>query len=85
MIESETDINMVKDIREGRLISITDLVKLCEDQNRLLSEEDRQIGRFITQLSEYEQELYEKDAYIKKLEHKLKQNMKTSQHGEEVI
>jgi hypothetical protein len=69
---------MVKDIREGTLISITDLVKLCEDQNRLLSEEDRQIGRFITQLSEYEQELYEKDAYNKKLEHKLKQNMKTS-------
>jgi len=82
MTESEADVKIIKNIRRSRRISVTDLLNLCEDQNRLLKEEDKQIGRFIAQLSVYEQELYEKDVYIKRLEHKLKQNRR---HGEEVI
>lgn len=82
MTESEADVKIIKNIRRSRRISVTDLLNLCEDQNRLLKEEDKQIGRFIAQLSEYEQELYERDVYIKRLEHKLKQNRR---HGEEII
>ena len=78
------NIKIPENIGDSRLFSVKDLLKLCEDQNNLLKEEDKQIGRFIAQLSEYEQELYEKDSYIEKLEDVL-QNLKTSHSGEEVI
>ena len=71
MIKSEEDIHMPKNIENRNLFSITDL--LNEDQNSLLKEEDRQIERFVAQISGYEQELYEKDVYIKKLEDELRQ------------
>jgi hypothetical protein len=55
---------------------------IYEKQSGLLKEEDEQIGRLITQLSEYEQELYEKDIYIEKLEEELRQTENISLHGE---
>jgi hypothetical protein len=38
-------------------------------------EEDKRIRRLIVQISEYEQELYDKDIYIEKLENELRQNL----------
>jgi hypothetical protein len=73
MTKSEEDIHMPKNIEDHNLFSITDLLNLCEDQNSLLKEEDRQIERFVAQISGYEQELYEKDVYIKKLEDEVRQ------------
>jgi hypothetical protein len=78
MIESDTDVHTPKGIQGRELFSITDLLQLCEDQNNLLREEDEQIGRFIAQLSEYELELYEKDAHIKKLEDELSHTLRGS-------
>jgi hypothetical protein len=72
-IKSELDIHSIIDTQDRRIFSMTDILKLCEDQNDLLKEEDRQIGFLIAQLSEYEQELYEKDVHIKKLEDELRQ------------
>ena len=73
MTKSEADIHIPKNIQDREPFSITDLLNLCEDQNSLSKEEDEQIGQLITQLSGYEQELYEKDVYIKKLEDELRQ------------
>lgn len=78
MINSETGILTSKDIQHRNPPSITDLLELCEDQNDLLKEEDRQIGLLIAHLSEYEQELYEKDVYINKLEDELRHTQKES-------
>jgi len=78
-IKSEIDIHTI-DIQDRRIFSITNLLKLCEDQNDLLKEEDRQIGLLIAQLSEYEQELYEKDVYINKLEDELRHTQKEESH-----
>lgn len=78
-IKSELDIHTI-DIQDRRIFSITNLLKLCEDQNDLLKEEDRQIRLLIAQLSEYEQELYEKDVYINKLEDELRHTLKEESH-----
>lgn len=40
--------------------------------------EDEEIGRLVSQLTEYEQELYEKDVYIHKLEYELRRSSKES-------
>jgi hypothetical protein len=78
MIKSEADIHIPKNVQDREPFSITNLLDLCEDQNSLLKEEDKQIGQLIAQLSEYEQELYEKDVYIMKLEDELRQTLKAS-------
>lgn len=57
MIKSIFDIPTTKDIQDRRAFSVTDLLKLCEDQNILLKDDDKLIERFAAQLSEYEQEL----------------------------
>jgi hypothetical protein len=64
---------------------VTDLLKVCEDQNTLLKDDDRQIDRFTAQLSEYEQELYEKDVYIMKLEDELRHALKASNSKENLL
>jgi hypothetical protein len=84
LIKSEADIHIPKNIQDREPFSITDLPNLCEDQNSLLKEEDEQIGQLITQLSEYEQELYEKDVYIMKLEDELRQTLKAS-HNKGIV
>jgi hypothetical protein len=78
MIKTGSDINIPRDIMNLKPFSITYLLKLCEDQNSLLAEVGEQIGRFIAQLSGYEQELYEKDVYIKKLEDELRHTLKAT-------
>jgi hypothetical protein len=37
------------------------LIKLCDDQDWLIREQDTQIKELQTRLSDYEQETYEKD------------------------
>lgn len=85
MIESTLGIPITKDIQDQRSFSVTDLLKLCEDQNILLKDDDKLIERFTAQLSEYEQELYEKDLYIRKLEDDLGQGLKTSNSKEDLL
>jgi hypothetical protein len=68
---SGLDIHTTKDFEDLGSFSVIELLKLCEDQNSLLRDNDILIKRFAKQLSEYEQELYEKDVYIKELEHLL--------------
>jgi hypothetical protein len=85
MIKSKLDIPMTKDIQDQRSFSVTDLLKLCEDQNILLKDDDKLIERFALQLSEYEQELYEKDVYIRKLEYDLRQGPKASNSKEDLL
>lgn len=85
MIKSTLDIPTTKDIQDRRSFSVTDLLKLCEDQNTLLKDEDRLIDRFTAQLSEYEQELYEKDVYIRRLEDELRQVLKPSNSEEDLL
>jgi len=84
MTKSEADIHIPKNIQDREPFSITNLLDLCEDQNSLLKEEDKQIEQLITQLSEYEQELYEKDVYIMKLEVELRQTLKAS-HNKGIV
>jgi hypothetical protein len=43
------------------LIGIDLLIKLCDDQDWLIREQDTQIKELQTRLSDYEQETYEKD------------------------
>ncbi|MPZ07946.1 MAG: hypothetical protein GEU26_16280 [Nitrososphaeraceae archaeon] len=85
MIKSEADIHIPKNVQDREPFLITNLLDLCEDQNSLLKEEDKQIGQLIMQLSEYEQELYEKDLYIRKLEDDLGQGLKTSNSKEDLL
>jgi hypothetical protein len=85
MIKSKLDILITKDIQDRRAFSVTDLLKLCEDQNTLLKDDDRLIDRFTAQLSEYEQELYEKDVYIRRLEDELRQVLKPSNSEEDLL
>jgi len=72
MIESTLNIPTTKGIQDRRSFLVTHLLKLCEDQYTLLIDDDKLIERFAAQLSEYEQELYEKDVYIRKLEDELR-------------
>jgi hypothetical protein len=63
---------------------------LCQDPNeycmtRLEREDDILIERFARQLSEYEQELYEKDAYIIELEGDLRQTQNASIYKEDSL
>jgi dsDNA-specific endonuclease/ATPase MutS2 len=44
-----------------------------DNQKILLGEGYKQIKRLLSQLSEYEKELYEKDVHIEKLESELRQ------------
>jgi hypothetical protein len=81
-IKSEGDIHVSKNIQDRKPFSITDLLKPYEVQNSLLKEEDKQIRRFISQLSEYEQGFYENDVYIKKSEDESRQ---ASHHKGEVL
>jgi hypothetical protein len=46
------------------LIGIDLLIKLCDDQDWLIREQDTQIQELQTRLSDYEQETYEKDQII---------------------
>lgn len=85
MVKSKLDISTTKDIQDRRSFSVTDLLKLCEDQNTLLKDDDKLIERFTSQLSKYEQELYEKDLYIRKLEDDLGQGLKTSKSKEDLL
>ena len=85
MIKSILDIPTTKDIQDRRAFSVTDLLKLCEDQNTLLKDDDKLIERFAAQLSEYEQELYEKDVYIRKLEDDLRHALKASNSKENLL
>lgn len=81
MIKSESSIS-VSENNQGHALepfSITYLLKLWQDQSSLLAEMDTQIGRFMDQLSGYEQELYEKDSYIRQLEDRLKRAAKKFQ------
>jgi hypothetical protein len=71
--KSELDIHTTNDIQYLGSFSVTDLLNLCKDQNTLLKDDDKLIERLTSELSEYEQELYEKDVYIKKLEDELRQ------------
>jgi len=85
MIKSILDISTTKDIQDRRTFSVTDLLKLCEDQNTLLKDDDKLIERFAAQLSEYEQELYEKDVYIRKLEGELRHVPKATNSKEDLL
>ena len=85
MIKSKLDIPITKDIQDRRSFSVTDFLKLCEDLNTLLKDDDRLIDRFTAQLSEYEQELYEKDVYIRRLEDELRQVLKPSNSEEDLL
>lgn len=85
MIKSKLDIPITKDIQDRILLSVTDLLKLCKDQNILLKDDDKLIERFALQLSEYEQELYEKDLYIRKLEDDLGQGLKISNSKDDLL
>ena len=76
IINNKFDINTSRVTLELKPFPIVRLLKLCQDQNTLQAEVDDQIGRFIQQLSGYEQELYEKDVYIRKLEGELKREGK---------
>jgi hypothetical protein len=78
-IKSETN------IRGSKSLSVNNFLKPCANQDRLLQEEDKELGRLITQLSEYEQELYEKDVYIHKLEYKLRRSLKESHFEGKVL
>jgi hypothetical protein len=78
-IKSETN------IQGSEPLSVANLLKLCANQDSLLQVEDKEIGRLITQLSDYEQELYEKDIYIEKLENELRQTLKTSYYEGKVL
>jgi len=77
-MKSRLDIHTMKKIQNLGSFSLTDLLQLCKDQNILLKEDDELIGRLVAQLSEYEQELYEKDSYIKKLDNEVRQPLRTS-------
>jgi len=85
MIKSKLDIPITKDIQVRRSFSVTDLLKLCEDQNILLKDDDKLIEQFALQLSEYEHELYEKDLYIRKLEDELRHVPKASNSKEDLL
>jgi len=85
MIKSTLNISTTKSIQDRRSFLVTDLLKVCEDQNTLLKDDDRQIDRFTAQLSEYEQELYEKDVYIMKLEDELRHALKASNSKENLL
>ena len=85
MIKSTLDIPATKDIQDRGSFSVTDLLKLCEDQNTLLKDDDKLIERLSAQLSEYEQELYEKDVYIRKLEDELRHVPNASNSKEDLL
>jgi hypothetical protein len=83
MIKSGLDIRIAKD--DFRTFSVSDLVKLCENQNDLLNDDDRLIERLTTQLSEYVQELYDKDIHIGKLEYELRRTQRVSSFDEDLL
>jgi hypothetical protein len=62
-----------------------ELLRLCEDQKNLLRDDDRLIERFFKQLSDYEQELFDKDFYIKELEDELRQTQNASFYKEDSL
>ena len=85
LIKSGLNIHITKDNEDLGSFSVTDLLKLCEDQNNLLRDDDILIERFAKQLSEYEQEMYDKDVYIKELEGRLRQSLEISKFKENSI
>lgn len=85
MNKSGLDIHTTKGFQDLRSCSVTDLLKLCEDRNSLLRDDDRLIERVVEQLSEYEQVLYDKDVYIKELEDELIQTQNASIYKEESL
>ena len=85
MIKSKLDITTTKDIQDRRSFSVTELLRLFEDQNNLLKNDDRLIERFAAQLSEYEQELYDKDVYIRELENELRQTLNAYNYKEDLL
>jgi hypothetical protein len=85
MIKSEIGVHATRVIQDRESFSVTDLLRLCEDQNNLLNEDDKLIEKFTAQLSEYEQELYNKDVYIKELENELRQTLKASNSREDLL
>jgi hypothetical protein len=84
-MKSRLDTHIVKNIQNLRSFSLTDLLQLWEVQNNLLKDEDRLIEQFAAQLSEYEQELHEKDAYISELESELRRTLNSSKSKEELL
>jgi len=84
MIKSRLDITTTKDIQDRRSFSVTELLRLFEDQNNLLKNDDRLIERF-ADLSEYEQELYDKDVYIRELENELRQTLNAYNYKEDLL
>ena len=84
MIKSKLDITTTKDIQDRRSFSVTELLRLFEDQNNLLKNDDRLIERF-ADLSEYEQELYDKDVYIRELENELRQTLNAYNYKEDLL
>lgn len=85
IIKSGLDLDTPKDIRDLGSFSITELLRLCEDQFNLLKDDDRLIEQFTAQLSEYDQELYDEDVYIKELEDELRQTVNASMCKENLI
>ena len=83
MIKSGLDIRIAKD--ELGTFSVTDLVKLCENLNDLLIDDDRLIERLTTQLLEYEQDLYDKDIQIGKLGYELRRSQRVSRPDEDSL
>ena len=85
MFKSNIDIHTTKDIQDLGTLEMTELLKLYKVQNNLLRNDDVLIERFTLQLSEYEQELYENDVYITKMEDKLEQVLKASRNKGDVL
>ena len=83
-IKSEPHVHATKIIQNHGSFSVTDLLKLCENQINLLRDDDLLIGRMTARLSEYEQELYDKDVYIKELENELKHSHEASNSKEDI-
>lgn len=85
MIKSGLDIHTTQDNEDLGSFSVTELLKLCGDQNNLLRDDDILFEQFAKQLSEYEQELYDKDVYIMELEDELRQSLEASNSKEDSI
>ena len=82
MFKSRIGTYTTKDTQDIGSFSVTELLRLFEDQNNLLKNDDRLIERFAAQLSGYEQELCDKDVYIRELKDELRQTLKASNSRE---
>jgi hypothetical protein len=85
MINSGVDANTTRNIQGLGSFPMIELLRLCEDQKNLLRDDDRLIERIFKQLSEYEQELFDKDFYIKELEDELRQTQNASFYKEDSL